>query len=322
MQEVRGLARGSGVPFNHLMALNLEFELMSKGNVTSYGYVKGCSDYHIVRDNKVNGWGHNEDGNQQDSDLFYFVAANISSPLSSPLDIPSTSSSYFSFTYAGRLSGWAWSYNTKGLVFTVNGLYVLPNTALGLGINFIARDLLDATSLTDVVVRGNRPDQDGGSHFNVGDITQKLQLSIETGYAGTTVQKIDGVTNSAVWYAHFNQYLHTDLPHSGDYISSMYRMARATTLATRKSTEHQNLPFVLDVLGDQGGRTDNDVYCLHRCNNAADPYVTYVTVLIDLLTGVLKVYTNRTSGDNANRYWWKVDVAQHMLPTMLPNFPQ
>ena len=326
VDEIRGLAKGANVDFNHLFALNLEFELMSKGNVSNEGYVKGCTDYHVLGD--VNAWAHNEDGALADNDLFYFVAANVTTALSStiPPSLPSPSStsvptSYFSFTYAGRLSGWAWSYNTHGLVFTVNGLYVLPYTKKGLGINFVARDLLDAVSVSDVIVHASRSNQDGGSHFNIGDIHTKEQISIETGSQGTTVQLLDG-TNGNAFYAHQNQYLHTDQPHYGDYISSMYRMARTTTLVTRLTNAvDNNKGFILDVLGDQGGGTTNDIYCIHRCNTQEDPYVTYVTVLVDLNEGMLSVYSNRTNSNSMKNWWWKVDLNELVLPSDLPLFP-
>ena len=315
VEEIRGTADGAQVDFHHLLALNLEFELMAKGNLTSNGFEKGCSDYHVTNSDSSGsaGWGHNEDGNPADDNLYYFVSAKIAS-----------SSSYFSFTYAGRLSGWAWSYNTNGLVFTVNGLFVLPTTPLGLGINFVARDLLDSTTVDDAVTRANRTGQDGGSHFNVGDIHSGTQLSIETGgNAGMTVQVIDGTTGK--WYAHFNQYLHNDRqPHRGDYTSSIFRMARVATLSQRRSEDLDSLTFVLDVLGDQGGSNggEPDVYCLHRCNSDVDPYVTYVTVLIDLQRKTLAVYSNRTSAAQRNGYWWLRNLTELSLPMDLPLFPR
>ena len=274
-----------------------------------------CSHFSCTHNLHCNLGGHNEDGSAVDNDLFYFVSANTSS------------SSYFSFTYAGRLSGWAWSYNTHGLVFTINGLFVLPNTQLGLGINFVARDLLDSKSMKDAIRRSKRPGQDGGSHFNVGDVNAGTQVSIETGgVAGTTtVEQLDGTKGK--WYAHFNQYLHNDQqPHKGDFVSSIYRMARATTLSQRTTTTDlaaTDLVAVLDVLGDQGGYNDGeqDLYCLHRCNSVVDPYVTYVTVLVDLKNQNMKVYSNRTSAKNANEWWWQVNLKDKELPVELPVFP-
>ena len=342
VDEVRGLANGAGVEFQHLMALNLEFELMSKGNVSNEGYVKGCSDFHLVKGANIRGWGHNEDGNARDNDLFYFVSANISANISNMSSSSTTttssslSSSYFSFTYAGRLSGWAWSYNTFGLVFTVNGLFVLPDTKLGLGINFVARDLLDSTSVDNLIVRAQRSGQDGGSHFNVGNIFQdgidnQLQLSIETGFAGTTIQEIDGTSMDGIadWYAHFNAYLHVDTyPQAGDYTSSVFRMARATTLSQKmkkkkkKKEQDVDLNWILDILSDQGGGAEKDTYCLYRCNTQEDPYETYVTVLIDLVATTLTVYTNRTNSWQAENYWLQIDLSKKLLPTSIPDFPR
>jgi len=80
----------------------------------------------------------------------------------------------------------------------------------------------------------------------------------------------------------------------------------------------------LDVLGDQGGSNggEPDVYCLHRCNSDVDPYVTYVTVLIDLQRKTLAVYSNRTSAAQRNGYWWLRNLTELSLPMDLPLFPR
>ena len=305
VDEVNGTATGAGVPFKSLFALNLEFELAAKGNLsTRFG--KGCSDYHL-NDGFVenSGWGHNEDGSFADRDLFYFVSANISSE--------KQSASYFAFTYAGRLSGWAWGYNSFGVAITVNGLFVPKTTPLGLGINFIARDLLSSANTSDAVSRASRPNQDGGSHFNVGDIISRDQISIETGGGKTTVQQLkNGV------YFHFNAYLHNDRhARAGDYTSSIYRMARASTLTLRPSRP-QTIEGVLDVLGDDQGDAR---YCIYRCNTPLDPYVTYVTVLIDLVKARLSVYADKPSAKNATTNAWWSTCLKSGMPLQLPPFP-
>ena len=48
VDEINGTAVGAQVPFSALFALNIEFELMSKGNLTTNGFEKGCSDYHLI----------------------------------------------------------------------------------------------------------------------------------------------------------------------------------------------------------------------------------------------------------------------------------
>ena len=62
--------------------------------------------------------------------------------------------------------------------------------------------------MENAIERANRDGQDGGSHFNIGSISMKQQLSIETSWEGTTVQYLNGMNRN--WYAHFNAYLHTD----------------------------------------------------------------------------------------------------------------
>jgi hypothetical protein len=223
--------------------------------------------------------------------------------------------SFFAFAYAGRLPGWAWGVSDRGVVFTVNGLFVLPHTPPGLGINFVARDVLDATDVNDALRRLRRTGQDGGSHFNLGSaVAPRRQLSVETGNGPTTVLDVGNMGGGH--YAHFNAYLHRDgLAGFGDFVSSVYRQARAATLRARQlptltgptaSVEAS----ILEVMGDRGG--DRGVYCINRCNSTTDSdYITYVTVRV-------RVFTDRTSA--ASTPWLDVNMSAPM-PSSLPGFP-
>ena len=205
---------------------------------------------------------------------------------------------------------------------TVNGLFVLPDTAPGLGINFVARDVLDAVNVSDALRRMRRAGQDGGSHFNLGSTVEpQLQLSVETGNGPTTVLDVKTLGGH---YAHFNAYLHRDgLSGFGDFVSSIYRQARAVTLRSRQlptltgSTTNVEAS-ILDVMGDQGG--DRGVYCINRCNSTTDSdYITYVTVLVSLQGGGrVRVYTDRTS--SASVPWLDLNMSAP-VPSTIPEFP-
>ena len=309
VDEINGTSIGAKVDFQALFALNIEFELIAKGNLSTNGFRKGCSDYHLFQPNQgINYWGHNEDGDINDKENgFYFVSSTINNQ------------SYFAFSYSGRLPGWAWGFN-NAIIQTINGLYVNPSTKPGLGINFIARDLLNSHSMENAIERANRDGQDGGSHFNIGSISMKQQLSIETSWEGTTVQYLNGMNRN--WYAHFNAYLHTDKPPFGDYTSSIHRMARVSTIATRSNElELKNIGYILDVLGDKTTKP----YCLNRCNTREDPYITFCTLTIDLENSKVRVYTDRTSKENIDNYWVEFDDVDTInisrIKSFLPRFP-
>ena len=321
LDEVRGTADGAGVAFYpDLFALNMDIEISSKflsSTVDATHFRKGCSDVHlIVPERNVQGWGHNEDGELSDLNDFYFVTANISG------------FRYFAMAYAGRLAGWTFGWNSHGIVHTVNALYVLKNTSLGLGTNFMAREILRASSVGDAVHRAQRAGQDGGSHFNIGSIyascnsSDPCQVSIETSWEGTTVLNLGHEPLQSSFYSHFNAYLHTDKPAAGDYTSSIYRLARATTMASRPAAAGlmptaSLLPQVLDILGDNFSYP----YCLHRCNTKEDPYITITTSLVDLVGRRMRVYTSQTSAARADEAWLDVSL-DGGFDFVVPPFPK
>ena len=319
LEEVRGMADGADVKFYpDLFSLNMDVEISSKflpASADLAPFSKGCSDVHlIVPEHKVQGWGHNEDGEISDLNDFYFVTANISG------------FRYFAMCYAGRLCGWTYGWNSHGVVHSVNALYTLKETPMGLGTNFMAREMLRASSVANAVQRAQRGSQDGGSHFNIGSIyaacdkDDPCQVSIETSWEGATVLNLGHEPLQSSFYSHFNAYLHTDKPAAGDYTSSIYRLARATTMASRPAAADAAplmLPQVLDMLGDNFTYP----YCLHRCNTKEDPYITITTSLIDLVSRRIQVYTSQTSSEKVDEAWLDVSL-DGGFDFFVPPFPE
>merc|ERR1711871_1296758 len=94
------------------------------------------------------GWGHNEDGDiSVEANTTYIVQARLASP-GKPIE------TYLAFTYPGRLSGWAWGFNGNGVVQSINALWDDPAPAGSyLGVVFVSRSVLAATSLQDALRR-------------------------------------------------------------------------------------------------------------------------------------------------------------------------
>jgi len=123
VDEIRGLAEGSGTDFTLLFALNILNELAGEMKLNQTVPVpmvnKGCTDYHLMLPSAgtsdedgevvVQAWGHNEDGEPAsiERETTYLVASNITTP-------GQPSRTYLAFTYPGRLSGWAWGFNGDG----------------------------------------------------------------------------------------------------------------------------------------------------------------------------------------------------------------
>lgn len=308
LDEIRGLADGSGVAYETLLRLNLESELdnevgespphVDQTSITS-GVGKGCTDFHVI---SSRAWAHNEDGFPAPyyRDTTYLVRSNITLP-GKPARV------FVAFTYPGRLSGWAWGFNKNGVVLSVNALTVpSPGNSSSrsgrLGVNFIARSLLDATNLDDATTRASIPGHASGMHINLACLLPNngssngdnkpvyRQLSVETSPWGTTVLDLATAVRGNV-YAHANQYLHTDHPRLGDYYSSVHRMARAqqwATWANPPSAAGDCLRFVSDTVDEE--------YPVYRSNTVKDPEITLVTCLFDLKAAEVSLYVGVLGG--------------------------
>ena len=73
-----------------------------------------------------------------------------------------------------QVVGWAWGANIHGHGQSVNSLFPL-NVSVGLGTNFVARDVLRATSIDDAVARATVSGQGNGAHFNLGNFHRPHQ---------------------------------------------------------------------------------------------------------------------------------------------------
>lgn len=169
---------------------------------------------------------------------------------------------------------------------------------IGLGVNFVCRDILDATSTDDAVARASRPGMGGAAHFNLADVsaeraTRRSALSLEfapsaagdaSAPARTSALRLDGA-----WYAHTNQFLRMGSePPIGDVESSLRRLARAATLALGGKAAPAGSAGMMAVLAD---RHDTG-YPIYR-GSARDEYVTLVSVVFDLEAGTLTAFDRR-----------------------------
>eukprot|EP00947_MAST-08B_sp_MAST-8B-sp1_P000225 g225.t1 len=297
VDEVRGLAVGSGQPFKKLVLLNLLPELLNEANMTgaSVRALKGCSDFHLMSHQQgstpsgVQAWGHNEDGKLSAADLNYFVHAKITDP--------GHAAEYKAFTYAGALSGWAWGWNAQGVALSVNALFVEPKPGHvgGVGSFFTARSVYDAVDMDTAIKAASAPGQAGGQHFNLGYMyanctaADPCQVSVESSPHGASVQILSadpllpGAASPPLrpdWYAHFNQYVRLPDPGIGDITSSIHRMARAATLAVGPDPPRTARDIATRILADSRDKT----FSLRRGNTAQDPDVTYTTTVFDLST--------------------------------------
>ncbi|KAL1117489.1 hypothetical protein AAG570_004812 [Ranatra chinensis] len=112
VQEIQGTADGAKVPFYKLFLLHMDDILPNVVNQTNNPETHGCSS---VMSNFPNSelLGHNEDALAVTLNRVYIVNATI-------LEGEKVVEKFCSYCYAGYLPGFCMSYNSHGLVYTVN----------------------------------------------------------------------------------------------------------------------------------------------------------------------------------------------------------
>lgn len=171
---------------------------------------------------------------------------------------------------------------------SVNALMPL-NVTMGLGTNFVARDVLRSTSLKDAVKRATVSGQGNGQHFNLGNFhTPHQQVMIETSPIGHDVRP----SVAPVAY-HANLYESARLKGidggPSRRVSSSHRMTRMAELAPRFGPSGHNASIYGTVLCDH----EDAAWPIHRDGSGKDCCITLNSVVFDLAAKTIRVWGHR-----------------------------
>lgn len=119
MDELRGIAEGSGLPFETVFVMNLSEEFddivpkdftLGAGSRRAHQKTLRCSDIVLVGGpQQLHVVAHNEDGDVADMNHTAVITAKIG-------DAPR----FVAYTYLGDLPSGAFGFNSKGVAFTLN----------------------------------------------------------------------------------------------------------------------------------------------------------------------------------------------------------
>jgi len=204
--------------------------------------------------------GHNEDAEPDIKKYGYLLRVNNRH----------TNLTFTAYTYPGILSGNAWGFNNKGMVFSCNALF--PETYLnGIPRNIITRDVYDSHNFKEAIHKLSANKKATGFSFNLGSIEEKKLANIEVAPESINVMPVN--TN----YSHFNNYLRLKIKQHFD-ISSAHRLTRANEFDIPTTKED-----ILTILGDR-----KDIkYPIYRTPTKEDCVETVSSVFYD--------YQNRTA---------------------------
>ncbi len=261
--ELEGLAQGAERPFAEIMLINLRGEYREFFHHLN---MPGCSDCALLTD-EVALIGHNEDGDPEFRENMYLVHAQIN-------DKPA----FTALSYPGFLCGNALGFNSNGICFSVDNVRPLA-TSPGVGRHFVARSLLEATSLDDAVQRATIPQRASGFYYTLGSTTERRIIAIETAPTTHTAQELQGC------YFHANHYQELDIQQMIEPSSANRVESCATHWQSQPPTTATD---VLSMLSDQS----NPAFPIRRSAAGDDDLATFCTTLFNLDTQHLHLYFN------------------------------
>ena len=262
ISEIKGIAEGSGRPFEEIFLINMRGEYRS---YTKSSTGRGCSTVSVVTDEYA-AFGHNEDGLALFKDGIYVVDVHLP-------DRPS----FTAFSYPGFLCGNAFGFNSEGICFCNNDVQP-SNIEVGVGRHFISRSLLESQSIEDAIDRITPPDRAAGFNYTIGSVKQRRIVNVEVSPRQHIVTEIKGTDFRANHYIDLNGIEQIIGP------SSRLRVKRATSLINGMDTFSNS--DILTVLTDQ----QNPEYPIFRTAQPPDDIATLVTCVFDLDTKQLAIY--------------------------------
>jgi hypothetical protein len=269
--ELEGMAQGAERPFEELFLVNLRGEyggLMALERTTgdtAGGGRCGCTDCLVMTSGAAL-VGHNEDGTPAALGDMFLVHVQVGEQ-----------PGFSALCYPGFLPGNACGFNASGVLHTVDA--VSPRQVrIGLARHFLARSLLDASSLSDAINRVTVAGRAAGFTYNIGSIFERRLVSVEVSPDRLYVHEIQG------HYVHTNHYLNLRDVSQTIGPSSQARCTRARALC--QATPPTRAADVLSLLGDEA---DCD-YPIFRIATPPDRSATLCTALFDLDNRQLRVY--------------------------------
>jgi hypothetical protein len=283
MDELKGVAVGSGITFNKLFIDQLKEEFTYfKANQTDskidLKLMHHCSDVILWQKTGNIYMAHNEDSASFDVNGTVLVEA-VNGVNGKP--------GFTTLTYMGNTPTGAFGFNTEGVVFTMNYLAPLKADLNGLGRVFIARKMLDSSGFDDAVNIATKSPMIAGHNYQIGLINSKNIVNVEVASFG--IYKVTTFKAGDPAFFHANKYVQMhNQPQQLPRTSSDHRMARFKEI--EKATPIVKPDEMLMVLGDQKDR-QYPIYHDDLSNSRGDlGGFTLVSVFVDLQEGVMSVF--------------------------------
>lgn len=298
IKELRGLADGAGMPFEHVFMANV-FEravlptdihlptsektgTLVTNNLSSDAI--GCTALFLIDKNDHRYILHNEDA-WSECKGGYLLTAEIE-------EDGFERESFTSFCYPGSLPNWAFGFNHHGMTFCVNAQLPLELINAAPSVKFVMRSLVRARDVPDAIRLAKNAPHGVGYGFTVNLSTKDGQMtSVEVGPAMPEgkihvkhVAKAGETTPAPCHYYHFNAFKHIDVQEVSNLFSSTRREERC-----RAIPPPHNLQAALQVLAD----SEDCQAPIFRTPRPSDLLETVCSVLFDVTGRQMWLYQGR-----------------------------
>lgn len=267
LEELHGLADGSGIAFDTIWTLNIGSEL-SVANFAN----PGCSTVYYV--DKKNQWlFHNEDGNDVYSDKMFILKAILPDGMS-----------FTALVYPGWLPGIAPGMNNHGIIHTANYIGTQKPNPNGTPRLFIGRAVLEARNFDDAIQIVTSNSRAFPWHHSIADVNTRRYASVETLPTG----KFE-IYEPKDLYTHTNHLIHDTVcnyPFKQADLDSASTKPRLNTLNTKISENKDtidNPAVILDWLSSHEQSPNSP--CVHPLEG--DDGRTLATAYFDIKAGTM-----------------------------------
>jgi hypothetical protein len=274
IEELHGMADGSGLPFKKFMIYSTFSEYVALLQSPAVKNIIGCSSVSYSENGQLF-LAHNEDGQPMFHDIMFIVKAH-------PTDKPS----FTSFCYPGMVMGVAPSMNNEGIFYSGNYITGKEVTIGGIPNSFVQRSLMEATNLDEVIAKATISDRAYCYHVNIASAVDQKIVSIEAAPSKFYLQEVDG------WFVHTNHFFQPGMDGlCVDDPNSISRYQVLTTLIEGESTKSTLTDGTMITTFLSSHENTPDSPCAHGvCNGITGQ--TLGNTLFDINAGTWRISYN------------------------------
>lgn len=279
IEELKGWAEGSGIPFEDLFILNLKAEygaLKDEADRKKQTPVAGCSTI-VIKDNKRLILAHNEDGDAAYLEHMFLLRVS-----------PKEGHSFFCASYPGILPGNAPWINDAGIIMTTNFIYS-KEVKPGVGRYFLDRLSMEKGTLNEVLDVCKHPERAYSFHHVIVSTKERKAISLEVTPQKFAEKQIEGI------YIHTNHLIDPELSSEAQDLQYVAKssMTRWNVLSKWRASFNNPSPVteesIMSVLSSHEGKPYSP--CRHPEGEIQG--ATLLTALFNIDKPSFRIYKNQ-----------------------------